>query len=159
ALSVVILFVFLRDVRSTLIAAPSIPLAILGTFALMEPLGLTLNLMSLGGVAIAIGLVVDDAIVVVECIAPHLALRKNPPAAVARAVRGLAGAVTGSSLTTIVVFLPLVLIEGIGGQFMKALSWTLSLAILLSLVISLVLIPVLALGRFGPRPRDHEEAS
>jgi CzcA family heavy metal efflux pump len=159
ALSVVILFVFLRDIRSTLIAAPSIPLAILGTFALMEPLGLTLNLMSLGGVAIAIGLVVDDAIVVVECIARHLALGKKPLEAVDTAVREVAGAVIGSSLTTIVVFLPLVLLEGVGGQFMRALSWTLSISIILSLVISLVLIPVLALGRFGPRPRDHEEAS
>jgi CzcA family heavy metal efflux pump len=159
-LSVVILFAFLRDARATLIAAPSIPLAIIGTFAFMSPLGLTLNLMSLGGVAIAIGLVVDDAIVVVECIARHLALGKEPLEAVDTAVREVAGAVIGSSLTTIVVFLPLVLLEGVSGQFMKALSWTLSIAILLSLAISLILIPIFALGPLGPRARkDHSEGS
>ena len=158
-LSIIILFVFLRDARATIIAAPSIPLAIIGTFAFMSPLGLTLNLMSLGGVAIAIGLVVDDAIVVVECIARHLALGKSPLEAVDTALHEVAGAVIGSSLTTIVVFLPLVLLEGVGGQFMKALSWTLSIAILLSLVISLVLIPIFALSPLGPKPRDHEVRS
>src|SRR5581483_3146174 len=107
--------------------------------------GLTLNLMSLGGIAIAIGLVVDDAIVVVECIARHLHEGKSPFEAVDLAIKEVAGAVIGSSLTTIVVFLPLVLLEGVSGQFMKALSLTLSIAIGLSLVVSLTIIPVLAL--------------
>ncbi|MBI3722481.1 efflux RND transporter permease subunit [bacterium] len=134
------------------------PLAILGTFALMPLFGLTLNLMSLGGIAIAIGLVVDDAIVVIECIARHRARGEGRFLAVDRSVREVAGAVIGSSLTTIVVFAPLVLLEGVYGQFMKALSLTLALAIILSLGISLTLMPVMALGPLGGGEGPRQES-
>jgi CzcA family heavy metal efflux pump len=155
---VVVLLFFLRDWRATLIAAPSIPLAILGTFACMPLLGITLNLMSLGGIAIAIGLVVDDAIVVIECIARHRALGESRLEAVDKAVREVAGAVIWSSLTTIAVHAPLALLDGVVGQFMKALSVTIVLAILFSLLISLTLMPVLALGPLGAKDHTGEEA-
>jgi CzcA family heavy metal efflux pump len=154
---VFVLLLFLRDIRATLVAAPSIPLAILGTIALMPLMGITLNLMSLGGIAIAIGLVVDDAIVVIECIARHRALGETRLVAVDKAVREIAGAVIWSSLTTIAVHAPLALLEGVVGQFMKALSVTIVLAILFSLVISLTLMPVLALGPLGAKEHVGEE--
>jgi CzcA family heavy metal efflux pump len=141
-LAVLVLLVFLRDWRATLVAATTLPLAIVGSFFVLHLAGGTINLMSMGGLAIAIGLVIDDAIVVVENIHRHLAAGESPEIAAERGTNELVGAVVGSTLTTVVVFVPLALLQGMVGQFFAALSLTLSGAVLLSLIYALVFIPV-----------------
>ncbi|MEO8681320.1 MAG: efflux RND transporter permease subunit, partial [Vicinamibacterales bacterium] len=142
-LAVLVLFVFLRDVRLTLVAASTLPLTVLATFFLMWLFGESINLMSMGGLAVAIGLVIDDAVVVVENI--HRRLRdENRDDAVAHATEELIAPIVGSTFTTVVVFAPLGLLSGVVGQFFRALSLTLSAAVLVSLVLSLTLIPLMA---------------
>lgn len=151
-LAVVVLLAFLGHLRITLIAATTIPLTVVITFFFMWLFGQTFNLMSLGGIAVAIGLVIDDAVVVVENIERHLRRRtiENRRDAIYGSVGELMAAVIGSTLTTVVVFLPLVLLEGVTGQFFSALSVALTVAVLVSLVLALTLIPLLA-DRFLPR--------
>ena len=141
-LAVLVLLVFLRDWRATLVAATTLPLTIVGTFFILHLANGTINLMSMGGLAIAIGLVIDDAIVVVENIHRHLAAGEAPDVAAARGTNELVGAVIGSTLTTVVVFVPLGLLQGMVGQFFAALSLTLSGAVLLSLVYALLFVPI-----------------
>ena len=141
-LGVVILLLFLRDWRLTLIAAITLPLAVLIAFLVMRLSGESINLMSMGGLAVAIGLVIDDAVVVVEGI--HRRVQEGSAAPVADAVADLTGPVVSSTLTTVVVFAPLGLLSGVVGQFFRALSLTLSAAVLASLVLALTLIPLLA---------------
>jgi len=151
-LSVVILFLFLKSIRATLIAALSIPLSLTISFAFLHLSGDTLNLMSLGGLAVAIGLIIDDTVVVIENIARHLAAGETGDAAVDRASREISGAVIGSTLTTILVFLPLAFVRGVVGQFFQSLSLSLSVALVVSMVVSLTIIPVLAARFLGRRP-------
>ncbi|HVO79920.1 MAG TPA: efflux RND transporter permease subunit [Terriglobales bacterium] len=143
-LAVVILFVFLRQARITLVAAISLPLTVIATFFFVEIFGGTLNLMSLGGLAIAIGLVIDDSVVVVENIYRHLGAGETAETAAEKGAGELIGPVLGSTLTTVVVFLPLGLLKGVVGDFFSALSLTLAASVLLSLVYSLTLVPLLA---------------
>jgi len=150
-LAVVILLAFLGHVRITIIAATTIPLTVVITFVFMRLFGQTFNLMSLGGIAVAIGLVIDDAVVIVENIERHLRRRsvESRRDAIYGSVGELMAAVIGSTITTVVVFLPLVLLEGVTGQFFSALSIALTVAVLVSLVLALTLIPLLA-DRFLP---------
>ena len=150
-LAVLILFVFLREGRTTLIAATTLPLSVIATFFFVQVFGGTLNLMSLGGLAIAIGLIIDDAVVVIENIYRHLGLGESPPEAAERGTGELFGAVVGSTATTLVVFLPLGLLKGVVGEFFRALCLTLGVSILLSLVFALTLIPLLAQEFLLPR--------
>jgi len=140
-LAVLVLVAFLRDWRVTAIAAVSLPLTLVGTFFVLQLVGGTVNLMSLGGLAIAIGLVIDDAIVVVENIHRHRALGEPVAVAVEKGTQELLAAVVGSTLTTVVVFVPLGLLQGVVGQFFAALSLTLAAAVLLSLGYALFFIP------------------
>jgi CzcA family heavy metal efflux pump len=156
-LAVVVLFLFLREGRSTLIAAVSLPIAVIGTFFFMKLFGGTLNLMSLGGLAIAIGLVIDDAVVIVENIYRHLGLGDPPPQAAEQGTRELLGPVIGSTVTTVVVFAPLSLLTGVVGEFFSALCQTLVISVTLSLVLAVVLIPLLA-EQFL-KPRHHQPKS
>ena len=142
-LAIVILFIFLRQVRITVAAAVTLPLTVVATFFFVKMLGGTLNLMSLGGLAIAIGLVIDDSVVVVENIYRHLGAGEAIHDAVEKGTAELIGPVVGSTLTTVVVFLPLGYLKGTVGDFFSALSLTLSASVLLSLVFSLTLIPLL----------------
>ena len=142
-LAIVILFIFLRQVRITVVAAVTLPLTVVATFFFVKMLGGTLNLMSLGGLAIAIGLVIDDSVVVVENIYRHLGAGEAIHDAVEKGTAELIGPVVGSTLTTVVVFLPLGYLKGTVGDFFSALSLTLSASVLLSLVFSLTLIPLL----------------
>jgi CzcA family heavy metal efflux pump len=144
-LAVLILFGFLRDGRTTLVAATSLPLSVIGTFFFLKLFGGTLNLMSLGGLAIAIGLIIDDAVVVIENIYRHLGLGQSQEIAAERATQELLGAVAGSTATTLVVFLPLGLLQGFVGEFFRALSLTLGISVLLSLVFAVAFIPLLSL--------------
>jgi CzcA family heavy metal efflux pump len=142
-LAIVVLFVFLRQLRITIAAAVSLPLTIIGTFFFVKMLGGTLNLMSLGGLAVAIGLVIDDSVVVVENIYRHLGAGESVEAAAEVGTHELIGPVVGSTLTTVVVFLPLGFLKGMVGDFFSALSLTLAASVLLSLLYSLTLVPLL----------------
>jgi CzcA family heavy metal efflux pump len=153
-LAVLVLVAFLRDWRVTAIAAISLPLTMIGTFFILQLAGGTINLMSLGGLAIAIGLVIDDAIVIVENIHRHRAAGETVALAAEKGTQELVAAVVGSTLTTVVVFVPLGLLEGVVGQFFAALSLTLAGAVLLSLVYALLFIPSAA-GRFLLDRREH----
>jgi CzcA family heavy metal efflux pump len=153
-LAIGVLWVFLGSWRFTLIAGLSIPISVLGTFAIMSVLGQSLNLMSLGGIAVAVGLIIDDAIVVVENIARRSKAATDRRRSVIEATREIVGAVVGSSLTTVVVFIPLVLLEGIVGQFFTAMAMSLTIGILVSMAVSLTLIPIISAGKIGPRPGE-----
>jgi multidrug efflux pump subunit AcrB len=154
--SILILLAFLRSWRATLISALAIPTTLAITFLFLHWTGETLNLMSLGGLAVAIGLIIDDTVVVVENIARHLA-RKSPSGTpevdpVDAASSEITGAVIGSTLTTVLVFVPLAFIVGVYGQFFAALSWSLCIAVLVSMVISLTVVPVFAAKFLAGRP-------
>ncbi len=143
-LAVVVLLIFLRHGRITAISAASIPLTLAITVLVMRMVGQTFNLMTLGAMAIAIGLVIDDAVVITENIARHLRLTTDRQQAIRAAVQELIWPVTTSTLTTVVVFLPLGLLQGVVGQFFAALATTLTVAVLVSLVLALTIIPLLA---------------
>ena len=156
-LAVIVLILFLRDWRITLIASTTLPLTIVGTFFFMKVFGTTINLMSMGGMAVAIGLVIDDAIVVVENIHRHVGEGMAMLSAIEVGTHELVAPVIGSTLTTVVVFLPLGLLEGVVGQFFAALSITLVTAVMLSLFLALLLIPVLA-GFLKEGTKEQREA-
>jgi multidrug efflux pump subunit AcrB len=163
--SVLILLAFLRSWRATLISALAIPTTLAITFLFLHWSGETLNLMSLGGLAVAIGLIIDDTVVVVENIARHLApVHRDAAQTAVPSTNGQAsdpidaasgeitGAVVGSTLTTVLVFVPLAFIAGVYGQFFASLSRALSIAVLVSMVISLTLIPVFAAKFLAGKP-------
>jgi CzcA family heavy metal efflux pump len=154
-LSVVILYAFLRNWGTTFVAILVIPVTVLVTFLAMYLVGLSFDLMTLGGVAAAIGLVIDDAIVVVENIYTHLARGQDRRAAVEAAVSEITIPIIGSTVTPVVVFLPLTLLTGVTGVFFRSLALTMAVALLTSLVLALSFTPVLA-ERFVKAKRQHE---
>jgi CzcA family heavy metal efflux pump len=143
-LAVVILLAFLRRGRITAISASSIPLTMVITIFVMHLAGQTFNLMTLGAMALAIGLVIDDAVVITENIARHLLLVPDRHVAVREAVQELIWPVATSTITTVVVFLPLGLLQGVAGQFFAALGLTLTIAVLISLILAFTIIPLLS---------------
>ena len=157
-LAVMVLLLFLRNVRLTVIAALTLPLAVVPTFFFMKIAGASVNLMSMGGLAVAIGLVIDDAVVVVESI--HRQAEAGAGAA-ADAVAELIAPLTSSTLTSVVVFAPLGLLSGVVGQFFRALSLTLSVAILLSLFLAVTVVPGIAsvFARERRKRPAHDEPS
>src|SRR5438132_533760 len=155
ALAVVVLLLFLRHGRITAVSASSIPLTLVITIFVMWLFGQTFNLMTLGAMAIAIGLVIDDAVVITENIVRHLDLNPDRTAAIRDAVQELLWPVTTSTLTTVVVFLPLGLLQGVVGQFFHALSITLTIAVLVSLGLACSVIPLLSQRYLGPRDAEH----
>ncbi len=143
-IAIVVLLFFLKDLRSTIIIGVSIPISIVATFFLMYRTGTTLNIMSLGGLALGVGMLVDNAIVVLEAIFKH---RENGEGALESARRGateVGMAVIASTLTTVAVFLPVVFLEGIAAQLFRDQALTVSFSLLASLAVSLTLIPMLA---------------
>ena len=142
--AVLTIFLFLFSLRSTLVAAISIPLSVLTALVVMQLTGISLNIMTLGGLAVAVGRVVDDAIVVLENIYRHRALGEDRLTAVTRGPREVAGAITASTLTTVAVFLPLGFVGGLVTQFFLPFSLTVTFALLASLVCALTVVPVLA---------------
>ena len=143
-LSVAVLMAFLKSWRTTLVAAAVIPVAVLTAVVCMSLLHMSFNLMTLGGIAACIGVVIDDAIVMVENIAVHLNMGQTPNEAARSAIIELTPALIGSTLTPIVVFVPLVFLGGITAVFFRALALTLVASLLASLVLALVFTPVLA---------------
>ena len=143
ALAVLVLLLFLGEWRTTAAAALSLPLTVAITLLGLALTGDSLNLMSLGGLAVAIGIIIDDAVVVVENIERRLALHPDePPAEVVRTgTDEIFGPVAGSTLTTVVVFAPLGLLTGVVGEFFRSFAIALAVAVLLSLVLAMTLIP------------------
>src|SRR4249920_810621 len=161
-LAVIVLFAFLRNLRTTLIVALAIPVSVLATFIFMYRLGLSLNLMSLGGLALAIGNLVDYSIVVLESIFKRREAGDGAAEAASKGTAAVAMAVTASTLTSVAVFFPLVFVEGMAGQLFRDQALTISLSHIASLLVALSLVPTLyALGartvtaRHGaPKPVD-----
>src|ERR1043165_9343547 len=153
-LSVVILYVFLRNWGTTFVAIVVIPVTVLVTFLAMWLARLSFDLMTLGGVAAAIGLVIDDAIVVVENVYTHMSRGQSRREAVQSAVSEITVPIIGSTITPVVVFLPLTLLTGVTGVFFRSLALTMSVALLTSLVLALAFTPVLAERFVRTRPED-----
>jgi multidrug efflux pump subunit AcrB len=156
-LSVAILYGFLRNAGTTFVAILVIPVTILATFLAMWLAGLSFDLMTLGGVAAAIGLVIDDAIVVVENIYTHRARGESRHDAVQLAVSEITIPIIGSTVTPVVVFLPLTLLTGVTGVFFRSLALTMAVALLTSLVLALSFTPVLAERFVKPKRRPAEQ--
>jgi hydrophobic/amphiphilic exporter-1 (mainly G- bacteria), HAE1 family len=155
-LAVVVLFLFLRNVVSTLIVAVSIPISLLITFAPMSMLGVSLNIMSLGGLALGIGMLVDSSIVVLESI---FRCREEGDDLVSSAIRGVGevrSAVIASILTSIAVFFPMVFIEGIAGEAFGDLGLAVVISLLASMAVALLFIPMLASRRGWSAPSGAE---
>jgi CzcA family heavy metal efflux pump len=161
-LSVLVLLLFLKSWRTTIVAAVVIPIAVLTAIVFMKFFNMSFNLMTLGGLAACIGVVIDDAIVMVENIIVHLSTGQAPMDAAKSAITELTPALTGSTLTPIVVFAPLVFLGGITGVFFRALAMTMVTALLASLFLAIFFTPVLAAVFFrrpaGAGPTDLEQA-
>ncbi len=143
-LVLIVLFYFLRNIWSALIVTFTIPISVMATFALMYFSGISINMMSLGGIAFGVGSLVDASIVVIENIFTHREKGMPPKEAAAVGAEEVVVAVAGSVLTTVVVFLPLIFVIGITGQILKDFALTVTFSLLVSWVASITIIPVLA---------------
>ncbi|MCZ8518831.1 MULTISPECIES: efflux RND transporter permease subunit [Paenibacillus] len=144
-LASVMILIFLRNVRMTLIVLVSIPLSIMVTLLVMAPLDISLNIMTLGGIAIAIGRVVDDSIVVIENIYSQLVKAQERGESVIKlATAQVASAITSSTITTVGVFAPIAFVSGVLGEIFRPFAITLSVALLSSLIVAVTVIPMLA---------------
>jgi HAE1 family hydrophobic/amphiphilic exporter-1 len=159
-LAFLVLFFFLRDPRYPVAIALAIPISVVGTFALMDAFGVSLNIMSLGGLALGVGMLVDNSIVVLENVFRHRdELGASPEDAAARGAEEVQGAITGATLTTIAVFGPIIYVEGVAGELFKDLSLAVAFSLLASLLVAVTLLPSLA-ARFagageGTRPAPN----
>ncbi|MFC1693925.1 efflux RND transporter permease subunit, partial [Candidatus Latescibacterota bacterium] len=142
-LAVIILFVFLRRIGATLIISLAIPISVIATFNLLYFSGLTLNIMTLGGLALGAGMLVDNAIVVMENIFRNLESGMSIKESSVTGTSQMAGAITAATLTTIVVFLPIVYLHGSAGELFKEQAWTVSFSLISSLFVAILVIPML----------------
>lgn len=143
-LAMAVLYLFLRNAWTTLVISISIPVSVVATFNLMYFNGISLNIMSLGGIALAVGLLVDNAIVVLENITKHKEAGASAWQAAVKGTQEVSTAITASTLTTVAVFVPLVFVEGIAGQLFGDQALTVTYALLASLLIALTLVPMMA---------------
>jgi hydrophobic/amphiphilic exporter-1 (mainly G- bacteria), HAE1 family len=153
--AVLVIFAFLRSTRATLVAAVSIPLSLMVALIVLWWQGLTLNILTLGGMMVAIGRVVDDSIVVLENVSRHVSEGEKPLVAAYTGAREITTAVAASTLTTVAVFLPIVLLTGIAGSFFRPFALTVVVALVASLVVAVTVVPLLA-GRLLPSVRSTE---
>ncbi|BBH70448.1 hydrogenase expression protein [Actinoplanes sp. OR16] len=151
-MAIVVILLFLRSARSTLVTAVSIPVSLLIALTVLWSRDYSLNILTLGGLTIAVGRVVDDSIVVLENIKRHLAYGEPRRAAILTAVREVSSAVTSSTLTTVAVFLPIAFVSGFVGELFGPFSITVTVAMVASLLVSLTIVPVLAYW-FLPAPK------
>ena len=161
-LACIILFLFLRDWTSSVIAGLVIPVTVAVTFVVLWLVGQSFNLMTLGGLAAAIGLVIDDAIVVVENVVMHRDNGENRIESVRKALKEITIPLIGSTVTPVVVFLPLIATTGVWGSFFRALAITMAAALLTSLLLALTWTPGLSLVLLrerGGRPEGHQHAA
>jgi CzcA family heavy metal efflux pump len=159
ALACVILYLFLRDWRSSLIAGMVIPVTVAVTVLVLWCVGESFNLMTLGGLAAAIGLVIDDAIVVVENIVTHRDKGENRVDAVRKALREISRPLIGSTITPVVVFLPLIAVTGVTGSFFRALAITMAVSLLTSLALAVTWTPGLAMLLLKDREREDGDSN
>ncbi|MFI8686527.1 efflux RND transporter permease subunit [Rossellomorea sp. NPDC077527] len=157
AFAMLVLFLFLKNVRSPLIIGVAIPYSVIVTFVLMFFADFALNIMTLGALALGIGMLVDNAIVVIENIYRHLSLGKSAREAASIGAKEVGGAITASTLTTVAVFLPVVFISGLLGELFTEFALTISFSLLASLVVALTVIPMLA-SRLLKKPKGNLEA-
>lgn len=142
-LAVIVLFVFLRRLGTTLIVSIAIPISIVATFNLMFFNGLTLNIMTLGGLALGAGMLIDNAIVVIESIFRNQKKGSDTKEAAITGTSEVGGAIIASTLTTVVVFLPIVYLHGATGELFKDQAWTVSFSLISSLLVAILVIPML----------------
>jgi len=150
-LAFLVLFLFMRDVRYPVAVALAIPISVVASFALLDLAGVSLNIMSLGGLALGVGMLVDNSIVVLENVFRHGELGADSMEAASRGAEEVQGAITASTLTTISVFGPIIYVQGVAGQLFGALSFAVAFALATSLVVALTLLPTLA-ARWGMNP-------
>jgi HAE1 family hydrophobic/amphiphilic exporter-1 len=150
-LAVFVLYVFLRRIDTTLVISIAIPISIIATFTLMYFGGLTLNVMTLGGLALGAGMLVDNTIIVMENIYRHMGKGKNVFQAAIDGTSEVGGAVISGTLTSVVVFLPIVYLQGASGELFKDQAWTVTFALLASLVVAILVLPVLVTRTFNAK--------
>lgn len=158
-LSVIVLYLFLRDARATLVAGIVIPVTVIGIFVLMYGFNLSLNIMSLGGIALSVGMLIDNSVVILEAITRKREAGMPAVQAAREGTAEVAMAVTASTLTTVAVFFPMVFVSGIAGQLFRDQALTVTFAQLLSLLASLTLVPMMAAwraDRAAPRRVQHD---
>ncbi|MDW7652106.1 MAG: efflux RND transporter permease subunit [Bacillota bacterium] len=153
-IAMLVLLGFLGSLLSTFIVAVAIPFSVLTTFVLLFMMGMTLNIMTLGGLALGVGMFVDNSIVVIENIFRHLQGGKKPAEAANAGAGEVAAAITSSTLTTVVVFLPVVFIGGFTGTIFRELAITVTFSLICSLIVSLTVIPMLAARWLRPFEED-----
>ncbi|MDN3450241.1 efflux RND transporter permease subunit [Planococcus sp. APC 3906] len=155
--AMLVLFFFLRGIKSPIIIGVAIPYSVIVTFVLMYFSDFALNIMTLGALALGIGMLVDNAIVVIENIERHLSMGKNPKQAASEGTKEVAGAITASTLTTVAVFVPVVFITGLIGEIFFEFAVTISFSLFASLAVALTVIPMLA-SRMLDKPKGNIEA-
>ncbi|MBC7362720.1 MAG: efflux RND transporter permease subunit [Candidatus Aminicenantes bacterium] len=155
-LAILLIFLFLQNWRPTLIIAVAIPLSIITTFIALYAAGYTLNLMTLGGLALGVGMLVDNAIVVIENTFRHIEEGKHVEIASVLGASEVGMAITASTLTTIIVFLPVVFASGITGKLTQSLALTIAFSLLSSLFVALTLVPLFSSLLFKVRAKDIE---
>ena len=155
--AVAVIFLFLRSGRATIVAAVSIPLSLLIALLVLWWQGITLNILTLGGMMVAIGRVVDDAIVVLENISRHVAEGDKPIVAAYTGAREITTAVLSSTLATVAVFLPIVFLTGIAGSFFRPFALTVVTAIIASLAVAVTVVPLLASRLLKSAPAEKVE--
>jgi HAE1 family hydrophobic/amphiphilic exporter-1 len=154
-LAFLVLFLFLREVRYPVAVALVIPISLIATFAMLQAAGVTLNIMSLGGLALGVGLLMDNSIVVLENIFRHRELGARAALAAAAGTEEVQRAIIASTLTNIAVFGPIVYVEGVAGQMLGALALSVSFSLLASIVVAVTLLPAMA-ARWGDGDDDRE---
>lgn len=155
--AMLVLFFFLKGIKSPLIIGVAIPYSVIVTFVLMFFANFSLNIMTLGALALGIGMLVDNAIVVIENIERHLAMGKEPKVASADGAKEIGGAITASTLTTLAVFVPVIFITGLIGEIFTEFALTISFSLFASLVVALTVVPMMA-SRMLKAPKKSREA-
>ncbi|MGL5766592.1 MAG: efflux RND transporter permease subunit [Sarcina sp.] len=148
-LAVLIIFIFLKDIRSTLVMAISIPISVIATFIMVYFAGFTLNMISLGGIALGVGMLVDNSIVVIENIHRLRKEGKNSMIAAIDGTKEVAMAITASTITSICVFLPIVFVEGMASEIFREMAFSVAFSLISSLIVSFTLVPLLAAKLFN----------
>ena len=156
-LAMLVLFVFLKGIKSPIIVGVAIPYSVIVTFVLMYFAGFSLNIMTLGALALGIGMLVDNSIVVIENIERHLGLGKSPKEASYVGTKEVIGAITASTLTTVAVFIPVVFLSGLIGQIFTEFALTISFSLFASLIVAITVIPMMA-SRILKKPKGNLEA-
>lgn len=142
--AMLVLFFFLRGIKSPIIIGIAIPYSVIVTFVLIYFADFALNIMTFGALALGIGMLVDNAIVVIENIERHLAMNKDPKTAAYEGAKEVGGAITASTLTTLAVFVPVIFISGLIGQIFTEFALTISFSLFASLVVALTVVPMMA---------------